>query len=87
MKGIEVLAGAAVCVGIVGGALGVGATTATAAPPPGQPVPSGPNPGQPPAGAPPKPVDPVWANGEPQVWDTGWEHWGVWLNGAFVPTF
>ena len=49
--------------------------------------PAGPNVGTAPAGAPPKPVDPVWANGQPQVWDEGWQHWGVWLNGVFVPTY
>ncbi|MFS0896393.1 hypothetical protein [Mycolicibacterium litorale] len=30
---------------------------------------------------------PAWANGNPQVWDQGWQRWGVWLNGVFVPTF
>ncbi|BBX16310.1 hypothetical protein [Mycolicibacterium duvalii] len=58
------------------------------APPPPPPAPpAGPNTGTPPAWAPPKPVDPVWAAGNPQVWDEGWNHWGVWLNGVFVPTF
>ena len=55
-------------------------------PPPAAP-PAGPNEGTPPAWAPPKPVDPSWANGQPQVWDEGWQHWGVWLNGVFVPTY
>ncbi len=40
-----------------------------------------------PAWAPPKPVDPLWANGSQQVWDAGWQHWGVWMNGVFIPTF
>jgi hypothetical protein len=40
-----------------------------------------------PSWAPPKPVDPVWANGSQQVWDAGWQHWGVWMNGVFIPTF
>ncbi|WP_276069716.1 hypothetical protein [Mycobacterium yunnanensis] len=41
----------------------------------------------PPPYAPPRPVDPIWADGNPQIWDRGWNHWGVWLNGVFVPTF
>lgn len=49
--------------------------------------PAGPNVGTTPAWAPPKPVDPSWANGNPQVWDAGWNHWGVWINGVFVPTY
>jgi hypothetical protein len=56
-------------------------------PPPPAAPPAGPDEGPPPAWAPPKPVDPVWANGNPQVWDKGWNHWGVWLNGVFVPTY
>ncbi|MGE2717549.1 hypothetical protein ACQI4L_26100 [Mycolicibacterium litorale] len=36
---------------------------------------------------PPAPGQPAWANGSPQVWDQGWQRWGVWLNGIFVPTF
>jgi hypothetical protein len=50
--------------------------------PPGQP-----DPGTAPAWAPPKPVTPLWANGNPQVWDEGWQHWGVWINDVFVPTY
>jgi hypothetical protein len=29
----------------------------------------------------------MWAMGNAQVWDAGWNHWGVWVNGTFVPTF
>jgi hypothetical protein len=28
---------------------------------------------------------PSWANGNQEVWDQGWQHWGVWINGVFVP--
>ncbi len=49
--------------------------------------PAGPAVSTAPAWAPPKPADPIWAQGNPQVWDSGWNHWGVWINGAFVPTF
>ncbi len=61
-------------------------------PPPGAPAeygapPAGPNVGPPPPYAPPKPVDPSWAAGNPQVWDKGWNHWGVWINDVFVPTY
>ncbi|BBY26932.1 hypothetical protein [Mycolicibacterium sediminis] len=56
-------------------------------PPPPAAPPAEPNVGQPPAWAPPKPVDPSWANGQPQVWDQGWNHWGVWQNGVFIPTY
>ncbi|WP_137149229.1 hypothetical protein [Mycolicibacterium sp. CR10] len=83
------LASAAVIGGLTAGALGFGAATASAQPgwtPPPVP-PAGPSVGQPPAGAPPKPVQPLWAQGQPQVWDQGWQHWGVWLNGAFIPTY
>ncbi|MGV0804729.1 hypothetical protein [Mycolicibacterium setense] len=50
-------------------------------------IPGGPNPGTPPAWAPPKPASPAWGAGNPQVWDEGWNHWGVWMNGVFVPTY
>ena len=46
-----------------------------------------PDPGSPPAWAPPQPVPPSWAAGNKQVWDDGWQHWGVWINGVFVPTY
>lgn len=88
MKLSQVLASAAVFGGLTAGAMGV-ASTAAAQPgwvPPPVP-PAGPNTGTAPASAPPKPVDPVWAAGQPQVWDEGWQHWGVWLNGVFVPTY
>ena len=88
MKLSQVLAGAAVFGGLAAGAMGV-VSTAAAQPgwvPPPVP-PAGPNAGQAPAGAPPKPVQPLWANGQPQVWDQGWQHWGVWLNGVFIPTY
>jgi hypothetical protein len=26
-----------------------------------------------------------WANGNQEVSDQGWQHWGVWINGVFVP--
>ena len=88
MKLTQVLASAAVLGGLAAGAMGV-AASASAQPgyvPPPVP-PAGPNAGQPPAWAPPKPVDPIWANGSLQVWDEGWNHWGVWLNGVFIPTY
>ncbi|MEW5809991.1 MAG: hypothetical protein AB1925_11085 [Actinomycetota bacterium] len=88
MKLTHVLASAAVFGGLTAGALGV-AGSAVAQPgwtPPPAP-PAGPNVGTAPASAPPKPVDPTWAAGNPQVWDEGWQHWGVWLNGVFVPTY
>ncbi|BBY77323.1 hypothetical protein MPRF_42220 [Mycolicibacterium parafortuitum] len=88
MKLSQVLASAAVFGGLTAGAMGVASTAAAQpgwTPPPAPPA--GPNEGTPPAGAPPKPVDPSWANGQPQVWDEGWQHWGVWLNGVFVPTY
>jgi hypothetical protein len=76
------------------GAIGLGAATVNATPAlpapnqPAQPVPpSGPSTGSPPSWAPPKPVDPLWANGQQQVWDNGWNHWGIWMNGVFVPTY
>ncbi|HTY29437.1 MAG TPA: hypothetical protein VMD51_15020 [Mycobacterium sp.] len=89
----EIVVGAAVAGGLAAGALGLTAATAGANPPPvpGQPMPAappaGPNVGTAPAWAPPKPVDPSWANGNPQVWDEGWNHWGVWMNGVFIPTY
>jgi hypothetical protein len=86
MKLVEVLASAAVFGGLAAGAMGLGAT-ASASPPPVPLPPAGPNPGSAPAWAPPQPAPPVWANGAPQAWDEGWQHWGVWLNGVFVPTY
>lgn len=89
MKLTGILASAAVVGGLTAGALGLGAATAAAQPgwvPPPVP-PAGPNTGQPPAGAPPQPVAPLWAQGQPQVWDQGWQHWGVWMNGVFIPTY
>jgi hypothetical protein len=32
-------------------------------------------------------VPPAWAAGNQQVWDEGWQHWGVWMNNVFVPTY
>lgn len=95
MKFIDIVAGGAVAAGLAAGALGLSAATAGAdpgwTPPPGpaQPAlpPAGPDAGTPPAWAPPKPVDPTWAAGNKQVWDEGWNHWGVWINGVFVPTY
>jgi hypothetical protein len=49
--------------------------------------PAGPQPAAAPAWAPPQPVPPAWANGNKQVWDAGWQHWGVWINGVFIPTY
>ncbi|BBX70015.1 hypothetical protein [Mycolicibacterium psychrotolerans] len=88
MKLTQILAGAAVFGGLTAGAMGIAGTAAAQpgwTPPPVPPA--GPSTGTPPASAPPKPVDPVWAAGNPQVWDQGWQHWGVWLNGVFVPTY
>jgi hypothetical protein len=102
MRLTEIIVGAAVAGGLAAGALGLSTATAGAdpyrppPPAPGQPMvmpmvapapPAGPNPGSAPAWAPPKPVDPVWANGSKQVWDAGWNHWGVWMNGVFIPTY
>ncbi|KMO75345.1 hypothetical protein EV589_4006 [Mycobacterium sp. BK558] len=88
MKLTQVLASAAVFGGLTAGAMGIAGTAAAQpgwTPPPAPPA--GPSTGTPPASAPPKPVDPTWAAGNPQVWDQGWQHWGVWLNGVFVPTY
>lgn len=83
----DVFAGAAVAATLFAGPA-VMAATASAEPVPPPPVPpAGPTVASPPAWAPPKPVEPVWANGNPQVWDAGWNHWGVWVNGTFIPTF
>lgn len=30
---------------------------------------------------------PMWGADNPQVWDQGWQHWAVWMNGVFVLTF
>lgn len=89
MKFSGYLASAAVAGGLAAGALGFGAAAANAQPgwtPPPVP-PAGPSAGSAPAWAPPQPVAPLWAQGQPQVWDQGWQHWGVWLNGVFVPTY
>ena len=88
MKLTHVLASAAVFGGLTAGSLGVAGSAAAQpgwTPPPVPPA--GPDAGTAPASAPPKPVDPAWAAGNPQVWDEGWQHWGVWLNGVFVPTY
>jgi hypothetical protein len=87
MKLTRFIASAAIVGGLTAGAIAAGTTTAGAAPLPQVPLPAEPTPGTPPAWAPPKPVEPLWGNGQPVVWDQGWQHWGVWLNGAFVPTF
>jgi hypothetical protein len=88
MKMTRVLASAAIAGGLLTGAMGMTSAVAGAQPMPPPPAPpAGPHTGTPPAWAPPKPVDPLWANGQPQVWDEGWNHWGVWLNGVFVPTY
>lgn len=94
--------GAVFAGGMAAGALGLTAATAGASPmpapaapaapapapaPPPPAPPAGPHPVSAPAWAPPKPVDPSWADGNKQVWDAGWNHWGVWMNGVFVPTF
>ena len=96
MKFTKVLAGAAVLGGLSAGAVG-GIAPATADPAPWPPMPAqpaapplpppGPDTGEPPAWAPPMPVPPAWAAGNPQVWDEGWQHWGVWMNGVFIPTY
>lgn len=90
MRFTEFFAGAVVVGGVTAGAIGLGAGAAAAAP--GDPVvppmpPAAADPGQAPAWAPPQPVPPSWANGSPQVWDEGWQHWGVWMNGVFIPTY
>lgn len=78
---------AAVAGGLLAGAAGLGAGTANAIVPPPPMPPAGPTVTGPPSWAPPRPVQPVWSMGAPQVWDAGWNHWGVWMNGTFVPTF
>jgi len=92
----EIIVGAAVAGGLAAGALGLTAATAGANPPPppapGMPMvppapPAGPEPGTAPAWAPPQPVQPLWAADNKQVWDAGWNHWGVWMNGVFIPTY
>jgi len=88
MKLTKVLAPMAIAGGLAAAALGFGAAAASAEPMPAPPAPpAGPNAGTPPAWAPPQPVAPLWANGNPQVWDEGWQHWGVWMNGVFIPTY
>lgn len=62
--------------GLIGAALGLGAVTASADPDPSLP---------PPPNAPKKPAE-TW-QGHPMVW---WNlpaggHWGVWVNGDFLP--
>lgn len=71
----------ALCAGAAGVGTGVAAATMAPMPPPGPTVTA------PPSWAPPKPADPMWAMGNAQVWDAGWNHWGVWVNGTFIPTF
>ena len=85
----KIAAGAAIVAGVTVGWGAAEASAAPAPPPAPGPVlpPAGPDAGAPPAWAPPKPVDPLWANGQPQVWDEGWNHWGVWQNGVFIPTY
>jgi hypothetical protein len=87
-------AGAAITGGLAVGAMGLSAATAAADPgymPPGpaQPAvpPAGPSPSSAPMWAPAKPAQPAWSNGQAQVWDAGWNHWGVWMNDVFIPTF
>jgi hypothetical protein len=87
MRFTKVIASTAVVGGLTAGALGLGAAAAYAEPAPVPLPPAGPDASAPPAWAPPQPVAPLWANGSPQVWDAGWQHWGVWLNGVFVPTY
>lgn len=106
---MKLIAGLAVAGGLVAGALGFGAASATAEPVPpfdpdyptpvpevpGEPsvwlppvaAPPGASVGEPPEWAPPKPAEPSWAAGNPQVWDQTWGHWGVWMNGVFIPTY
>ncbi len=96
MKITQIIAGTAIAGGLAAGAAGLSAASAGAAPAwapaPNQPmvamtIPGGPNPGPPPSWAPIAPPPPMWGAGNPQVWDEGWHHWGVWMNGVFVPTF
>jgi hypothetical protein len=39
----------------------------------------------PPLWAPPAPPPPDWDNGAPVVWNAGFNGWGLWINGAFIP--
>jgi len=100
MRFTKALTHAIVCGGLAAVAVGLAPGSASAAPDqapapvagPAMPVPppmppAGPNPASPPAWAPPAPQPPVWSAGNRQVWDQGWQHWGVWINGVFVPTF
>jgi hypothetical protein len=84
----EIIAGAAVAGALAAGAIGAGIGTASAEGPMPPPLPpAGPDAASPPAWAPSQPAPPVWAAGNKQVWDAGWQHWGVWMNGVFIPTF
>ncbi len=87
MKFINVVASAAVVGGLAAGALGLGTAVASADEMVVPLPPAGPNTGSAPAWAPPQPAPPAWAMGNPQVWDEGWQHWGVWMNGVFIPTY
>ena len=84
----KLIAGAAVTGGLIAGPLAAaGVASAEPMPMPPPAPPAGPSVGTAPGWAPPKPVDPAWAHGSPQVWDNGWNHWGVWMNGVFIPTY
>lgn len=94
MKLTKILASAAAAGAIAAGAVGLSAVTASAArrqfPHPASRhrpcrllAESRPATGMGAAGSPP----PAWAMGNPQVWDDGWQHWGVWKNGVFIPTY
>ena len=84
----KIIVGAAVAGALAAGAMGAGIGTAA-------PrdrcrrrfLRPDPTPASPPAWAPPQPAPPAWAAGNKQVWDAGWQHWGVWVNGVFIPTF
>ncbi|AFM17685.1 hypothetical protein Mycch_2925 [Mycolicibacterium chubuense NBB4] len=94
MRLVEMLAAVAIAGGCAAGAIGF-AGVAAAQPdspyvpdyPTPAPAPPGADIGSPPDWAPAKPVDPSWAADNRQVWDQNFQHWGVWMNGVFIPTY
>ena len=83
------LAAGAVAGGVAAGAMSLAAATASGEPTLPPPLPAEQGPYQPaaaaPAWAPPQPTQPVWAHGNPVVWDDHYKSWGLWINGFFLP--
>ena len=82
------LAAGAIAGGVAAGAMSL-AATASGEPTLPPPLPAEQGPYQPaaaaPAWAPPQPTQPVWAHGNPVVWDDHYKSWGLWINGFFLP--